>query len=142
MVDPTPLTRKPGTFMPGNDPRRVIPTKRKPKGPNKVSRDLRNGIIEGAIAAGADGAGKGGLLGYLTNLAVRHPKAYAGLLGRVLPMQISGSVGHHIQSVNIISVPSDSFLSQADIARLTAPKQTLELEPATESATESADDTP
>ena len=52
---------------------------------NKICRDLKEGLLEGAILHGYDGAGEDGLIGYCHHLAERHPKAYAMLLARLLP---------------------------------------------------------
>lgn len=58
--------------------------------PNKTTALLKDAIIKAAEAVGENGTGKGKLAGYLTFLAKSEPKAFAGLLGKVLPMQISG----------------------------------------------------
>lgn len=63
----------------------------RPKGtPNKTTALLKDAIILAAVNVGSDGEGKGKLIGYLTFLAKQEPKAFAGLLGRVLPLQIAG----------------------------------------------------
>lgn len=68
--------------------------KGRPKGrPNKVTALLKEAIIEAAEAEGRDGAGKDGLLGYCRRLATEEPRAYATLLGKVLPMQVSAEEG-------------------------------------------------
>ncbi len=59
--------------------------------PNKTTRDLKEAILAGAEAVGLDGAGLDGLKGYCIRLAGSEPKAFAALLGRVLPMQVSGT---------------------------------------------------
>jgi hypothetical protein len=120
-------TRKPGTFAKGHDPRRVIPLERKPKGPNKIARDLKKGIMDAAERHGEDGLGTNGIEGYCFLLASKHPKIFAQLLGKVLPMQIHASVDNYIASVNIVSIPSDSYLAPEDIARIKQQPQ-LELE--------------
>ena len=84
---------------------------------NKVSRDLKNGVLNGAIACGYDGNGLGGLDGFLLMCAQRHPKHYMALLGRLMPMQPSADVGHHIETVNILPVASGSFLSHEEIEK-------------------------
>ena len=63
------------------------------------------------------------MIGYCHHLAERHPKAYCTLLAKLLPMQISGDAapGARISTVNIVSVPSNHFLSPADIERLKSP---------------------
>lgn len=43
-----------------------------------------------AQAVGEDGAGKDGVMGYCKFLAKEEPKAFASLMGKVLPMQIAG----------------------------------------------------
>lgn len=56
--------------------------------PNKTTTLLREAIITAAEAVGQNNKGRGKLVGYLKYLAWNEPKAYAGLLGRVLPLQI------------------------------------------------------
>jgi hypothetical protein len=58
--------------------------------PNKTTALLKDAIIKAAEAAGSDKAGKDGLVGYCTFLAKDEPKAFAQLLGKVLPLQITG----------------------------------------------------
>lgn len=74
----------PGSFKPGN-----------PGGPgrqvgsvNKITADLKKGIIEAAVKRGSDGKGKDGLVGYLFWLARLEPRSFASLLGRLVPMHI------------------------------------------------------
>ena len=103
-------------FKPGN-----TMAKRK-RAHNKITRDLKEGIIDAAIAIGEDGKGKGGLLGYLKMLARKHPKYYTALLARVLPLQVSGGIGVGIiGQVNIVPVPVDRYLSPEDVAGLLQP---------------------
>lgn len=64
----------------------------RPKGvPNKTTQALREAILLAAEAVGEDGAGKGKLKGYCKFLARNEPKAFAGLLGKVLPLQVQGA---------------------------------------------------
>lgn len=58
--------------------------------PNKTTGLLKEAIITAAETVGSDGEGKDKLVGYLTMLAKSEAKAFAGLLGRVLPLQIAG----------------------------------------------------
>jgi hypothetical protein len=63
----------------------------RPKGvPNKTTQLLKDAILSAAETVGEDGEGKDGLTGYLVRVAKNDIKAYAGLLGKVLPMQITG----------------------------------------------------
>lgn len=59
----------------------------RPKGvPNKTTTKLKEAILQAADEAG----GQEGLVGYLKFLAADSPPAFATLLGKVLPMQITG----------------------------------------------------
>jgi len=67
--------------------------------PNKTTALLKDAIIRAAEAAGEDKSGKDGLIGYCTFLAKEEPKAFAQLLGKVLPMQVTGEDGGAVQVV-------------------------------------------
>ena len=116
-VEPFPAKPSQQTqFKPGN-----TMAKRK-SAHNRITRDLKEGIIDAAIAIGEDGKGKGGLLGYLKMLARKHPKYYTALLARVLPLQVSGGVGvGFIGQVNIVPVPVDRYLAPEEVERLQPP---------------------
>lgn len=64
--------------------------------PNKITTTLKEAILTAAEKCGRDGKGKDGLVGYLQMLAVDEPKAFAGLLGRVIPLQVTGEDGGDI----------------------------------------------
>lgn len=71
---------------------------------NKTTAMLKEAILGAATETGSDGQGKGGLLGYCAFLAKSEPKAFAGLLGKVLPMQVTGADGGPIQSVTRVEL--------------------------------------
>lgn len=54
--------------------------------PNKTTAILKDAIMLAATEAG----GKDGLVGYLKWLAINEPKAFAPLLGKVMPLQLVG----------------------------------------------------
>ena len=61
--------------------------------PNKTTALLKDAILRAADALGEDMQGKGKLIGYCKFLAKTEPKAFAGLLGRVMPLQVTGEDG-------------------------------------------------
>lgn len=66
----------------------------RPKGSaNKTTAQLKDAILRAATKAGDNGKGRGGLQGYCRFLAMSEPKAFAGLLGKVLPLQVTGDGG-------------------------------------------------
>jgi hypothetical protein len=62
----------------------------RPKGAlNKTTSLLKEAILLAAEQQGSNGAGKDGLAGYCQFLAEKEPRAFAQLLGKVLPMQVA-----------------------------------------------------
>lgn len=84
--------RKPGTQKTGG---------RKKGTPNKTTAALKEAILAAAKAHGMDGRGKAGLEGYLYRVARDDVKAFAGLLGKVLPLQVAGDPDAPIQIAHI-----------------------------------------
>jgi hypothetical protein len=60
---------------------------RKEGTPNKTPRATRQTLLDVASCVGSDGNGAGGLVGYLTWLAKRHPKIFLRQLGRLLVLE-------------------------------------------------------
>ena len=71
----------------------------RPKGlPNKTTRILKEAILNAAEQAG----GKGGMEAYLLCQAKkRNPGQFMALLGKALPMQITGEDGGPVQVKNL-----------------------------------------
>lgn len=62
----------------------------RPKGSqNKTTAILKDAILQAAEKAG----GEGGMVGYLTLQATQNPQSFLPLLGKVLPMQVTGEDG-------------------------------------------------
>ena len=60
---------------------------RKPGTQNATPKLLKDCILMAAELSGQDGEGKGGLVGLLLRMATEDLRAFAMLLGRVLPLQ-------------------------------------------------------
>ena len=80
-------------------PRRVgdgTPGPGRPKGSqNKTTTLLKDAILKAAEQAG-NKVGSDGLVSYLTQQAEDNPPAFMSLLGKVLPMQLTGDGGGDI----------------------------------------------
>ncbi|MBR1153571.1 hypothetical protein [Bradyrhizobium sp. JYMT SZCCT0428] len=104
----------------------------RPKGAtSRITKDLRQGLIESAVLHGSDGRGRDGLVGFCLHLAFNHPRTHGALLAKLLPLQIHGDLQHSgvVGTINIVSIPSDHFLTEADIERLReAGRETIEHE--------------
>jgi hypothetical protein len=76
--------------QPKVSPNRGNAGKGRPKGSaNKTTKLLKEAILAAAEAAG----GEDGLEGYLVLQARTNPTAFLSLLGKVLPMQVTGDDG-------------------------------------------------
>lgn len=69
--------------------------------PNKTTTVLKEAILAAAAGHGYDGDGEDGLEGYLLKVAEEDVKAFCGLLGKVLPMQVTGADDGPIQITKI-----------------------------------------
>lgn len=67
--------------------------------PNKTTGALKEAIIEAAEQSGEDCQGKDGLIGYLRRVANDDVKAFSGLLGKVLPLQVSNDPDNPVQII-------------------------------------------
>jgi hypothetical protein len=101
--------RKPNRYGPNNPP----PGKGRTKGAiNKITADLKQGILRGAATCGYDGEGLGGVDGFLLMCAQRYPKHYLTLLGKMLPLNLNADVNTStasISEIRMVSVPSDHY---------------------------------
>lgn len=76
---------------------------RKKGTPNKTTALLKDAILQAARnAGGADDAE--GLVSYLEIQAKENPGPFLSLLGKVLPMQLSGDAENPVQSVTKIEL--------------------------------------
>ena len=60
--------------------------------PNKTTALLKDAILQAAEASHTEG-----MIGYLTQQATANPTAFMTLLGKVLPMQVTGEDGGAVQ---------------------------------------------
>lgn len=75
--------------------------------PNKATALLKDAILKAAVLSGYDKKGKQGLVGYCRRLADDEPKAFAGLLGKVLPTQLTGGNG---EALTVVIQATDATL--------------------------------
>lgn len=122
---PRPKRTLPAGMTPGGNPGAV----------NRITRDLKAGILNGAIAHGADGEGLGGLDGYLQMCAARFPKHYMHLLGKLLPLTLDADVNKTVVGVvNVVSIRSDNYMTREAIAKLAPVFEIEDAQVATEQA--------
>lgn len=65
--------------------------------PNKFGQLLKDMILEALDRAGQDKDGKGAGVDYLVEQAHKNPVAFMGLVGKVLPLQITGANGGPVE---------------------------------------------
>lgn len=70
---------------------------RKPGVPNKMTADLKAAILNAFTTVGGES--------YLTRVAEDDPKTFCTLLGKVLPMQVTGEGGGPMRIVIETGVP-------------------------------------
>ena len=73
--------------------------------PNKVTTTLREAILLAAEETGRDGKGAQGVTGYCRRLADEQPIAFSQLLGKVLPMQVTGDPTNPVTLMVVTGVP-------------------------------------
>lgn len=93
--------------------------KGRPKGSvNKTTAALKEAILKAAEKVGQDGKGRGGLQGYLQRVAQEDVKAFSALLGKVLPLQVTGEGGGPVQTettLNMTALSHDQLRALASI---------------------------
>lgn len=67
---------------------------RKPGSKNKTTALLKDAVLEAATLAG----GREGLVGYLKEQAEENPGPFLALLGKVLPVQVDGTLKHTVSA--------------------------------------------
>lgn len=68
--------------------------------PNKTTTLLKEATILAAEQVGRDGRGKEGLVGFLrTQAAKKNNGPFMALLGKVLPMQLTGADGNELKII-------------------------------------------
>jgi hypothetical protein len=92
-----------GTFAKGGPPPVCGPGR--PKGAiNRITADVKRGIIAGAAAHGRDGNGDGGFDGYCEFLAKHHPRSMAQLIGRLLPYDVRGDLNVGVSGISAVNI--------------------------------------
>ncbi|KAA0117869.1 hypothetical protein CIW48_27080 [Methylobacterium sp. P1-11] len=79
----------------------IQPGPGRPKGSvNKTTALLKDAILKAAQTAG--GGGEDGIANYLADRAIDTPGPFLALLGKVLPMQVTGEDGEAIKTDNTL----------------------------------------
>ena len=120
-----------GKFVKGQPVPAQMPRRKKGVA-NRITRDIKYGLTEAAIRHGSNGRGKGGLVGFFQYLLLTDLRAFANLIGRLVPLQLNADVnGGGTVNISIASVPSGHFLSleEARAAAGYGPGGVLELKP-------------
>ncbi len=63
--------------------------------PNRLGSNLKEAILEAAERAG----GQGGMVAYLQMQAAANPGPFLSILGKVLPLQVTGADGGALQVI-------------------------------------------
>ncbi|WP_142417286.1 hypothetical protein [Bartonella massiliensis] len=71
--------------------------------PNKMTRLLKEAVVKAAENAG-NKIGNEGLISYLEKQAMECPAAYLALLGKVLPLQVTGEDGGAIKIIGRVEI--------------------------------------
>jgi hypothetical protein len=64
---------------------------------NKTTVVIKDAVLKAAALSGKDGKGKEGLVGYLKRVADEDVKAFCGLLGKAMPLQVTGENGEAVK---------------------------------------------
>ena len=89
-------------------PQGHVPTVRRARGTrNRITRDIKQGLIESAVRHGFDGEGKDGLVGYFNYLLKNDLRAHANLIGH-----------HQRLVVNVVSIPRRTSLTKEQAAQI------------------------
>lgn len=105
------MARNGQTFQPGHQSKGA-----RPHGSlNQITRDLKQGIVDAAIKHGSNGRGAGGLQGFFKYMIKNDLRAFASLMGRVIPLQINGNINGTIAAVTITPVPAGHFLTAEQV---------------------------
>lgn len=102
-------------------PRHKFTEGRRPGSQNKFTRDVKAAVLQAAHNVG-DGENPG-LIPFLEDTARRHRKAFIMLLAKMLPLKIGddGPAGGGVVQVNVLSIPTDNYLTGEDLKRFQHP---------------------
>jgi hypothetical protein len=76
-------------------------------GQRHITAVLKDAVIYAAQCVGENGKGLNGLVGYLKTLAIEHPKAFAALLGRVIPLHVTSTNTTEVTYRSVEEVKAD-----------------------------------
>jgi hypothetical protein len=116
---------RPGTFQKGHPGY-------KPKGPHKLTKTIKQAMIEAGEKTGSDGKGKEEIVGVFKAVARADIVAYGQMLSRLVPTEIAAEINNvsGIGQVNMVSAPSGTFLTQKQLEHLNDTGELLSVEAA------------
>ncbi len=100
-----PVKQRKSNLPPGPGPGRPLGSV------NKTTALLKDAILQAAQAAG--GGDEDGIATYLTQQARDNPGPFMSLLGKVLPMQITGINGGPLETVTRVEIVSPVHVNSA-----------------------------
>lgn len=89
---------------------------------NQSTRILKDAILMAAVEVGNDGSGTEGLVGYLKRIALEEPRSFVTLLGKVMPLQITGDKSRPV----VLELSMDK-IAELPLDRLEALRSVLQM---------------
>lgn len=122
--------KKPGKKSRGDMRGRIqeVARRGRPKGvKNKYPSVIKTAVTMAANLVGFDGHGKRGLVGYLQWAAINEPVAFLGLLGKCMPLQITGDASRPVRLLAPGVSPADAQAAYAETLKAIAATPVLQV---------------
>jgi hypothetical protein len=87
---------------------------------NKLTRDIKQGMMQSAIEHGRNGRGLDGLPGFCAWLLANDLKSWCSIFARMVPLDLHAEVSHHNFQVNVVSIPRGRFFTKDEARKVLA----------------------